>query len=157
MWEFGEDGTVKVQLIGRVATLRRPKLGEFKMLRQTLEAAQGAASPRANELALRSQRLPQLGADARGDEEQQQHLLTELEWVRVETNEVRTLGEDIRVMWFTLVLQTLDSDGRVPHEDEFPPDILEGNWQPDLITYWLSGTHPSRPTVPGDESLQGNQ
>lgn len=147
MWEYGDEGTVQVQLIGRVAKLRRPKLGEFKMLRQTLEAAQGSAAPIANELSLRAARLGQLSGDERlsGDH------LDELEWVRTQTNVVRDLGEDIRVMWFTLVLTTLDADGRVPHEDEYPPDILEGDWQGELIKHWLAGMSAARPTLPGGD------
>jgi len=146
VWELVEDGTVKVQLIGRVATLRRPKLGEFKMLRQTLEAAQNSAAKQANTLSLHAMKLNNLTAEERLDDA----IIPELEWVREQTTEVRDIGEDIRTMWFTLVLGTLDADGRAPHEDEYPPEILEGPWQNELITHWLSGNSTARPTPPGD-------
>lgn len=147
MWTFNDDGTVSVALIGRDVMLRRPKLGEYRMLREVLETAQGAASPRANELAMAAQRLATASAEERADGS----LLGELERVREETGIVRNLGEDIRIMWLTLVLRTLDSNQQEPREDEFPPSILEGDWMAKLIKHWVSGNSEARPTVPGDQ------
>jgi len=146
MFELLDNGQVKVELIGRTATLRRPNLGDYKTLRQTLEAAQEAAAPRANALAIAAGRMAQMSRE----EQLSDDILPELDRVRSETSAVRDMGEDIRVMWFTLVLSTLDADSRTPHEDEFPPDILEGNWQNELIDHWRHGMSAARPTPPGD-------
>lgn len=145
MWSYNDDGTVTVELIGRNAMLRRPKVGEFKMLRQTLEAAQATASERAIRLSLRASALAQM------DAEQRNGAAEELAWIRQETIEVRNISDDIRTMWLTLVLTTLDADGRAPNEDEYPPDFLEGDWQSDIIQHWLTGRSKANPTVPGVE------
>jgi len=50
MFEYLDNGQVKIELIGRTATLRRPNLGEYRTLRSTLEAAQEAAADGAVEI-----------------------------------------------------------------------------------------------------------
>ena len=145
MFDYLENGRVQIALIGRQATLRRPNLGEYRTLRSTLEAAQEAAAPRANALALAAGRLGQLSREESLDDA----ILPELTRVREETVIVRDAGEDIRTMWFTLVLQTLDSDGQTPREEEYPPDILDGDWMSELIEHWRHGMSAARPTDPG--------
>lgn len=146
MFEYLDNGRVEVELIGRKVTLRRPNLGEYRTLRSTLEAAQENAAPRANALALAAGRLGQLSRDDQLNDD----LLPELTRVREETLAVRDIGEEIRTMWFTLVLTTLDANGQAPREDEYPPDILEGSWLNDIVEHWRHGMSASRPTVPGE-------
>lgn len=135
------DGTTTVHLLDRKVTLRRPTLGEFRKMREGLEAEQDAHQPRSSALQAESAAVNSTDATKVEDEDA---LRERLEALRIETREVIRLAEEIRERFFTNMVTTLGKDGDNITEAEYPPQVIEANWIAEVIQHWRS-----RPTDPG--------
>lgn len=150
---YKPDGRTEIALLGRVAVLRRPKVGEIRELRQLWEAESDRPDEDLDELRVELAAVQALtGADVRRaqddapDEEAGQQITAEfverLNHFRDLSKRVRDRNEDARIMWLTVVLQTLDESARTPSEEEYPGDVLRGTWPRDVIQHWLGGGLP---------------
>lgn len=135
-----EDGTVEVVLISKVVTLRRPKFGEYRALREKLEDSEDEAVNLGTELGRLLDRANNLDAEARLGEEAE-ILGNE---IRKKNREVRDASERIRVEFLTSVLETLDKKSDPVDVDDFPTEVA-GNWINPLIAHWRN-----RPLVSGE-------
>lgn len=137
---YNADGTAEVALIGRVAKLRRPRVGQIRELRQMWEAEADKPDPTTDRLRVEIEAIKTVVADEnlRTDEA----LIDRLNEFRDMSKQVRDRNEDVRVMWLTAVLFALDADDRTPSEEEFPGEVLRGTWPRDLINHWLGGGLP---------------
>lgn len=115
----GTDGRVKMTIDGTKYVLKRPKIKEFRLIRESLiDVARdaGASEEQTEELA-RSGKL-----DAA--------IITE--------------REDELFKWWTLVFDTLEEKGQsLPPTDELPVWILGPNIVPEMMNAWLN--RPARP------------
>ncbi len=139
LFTLNADGTTTVHLMSKNVTLKRPTLGQFRALREKLEAAQDRATPQATELQNEAIDIQSEAAGASTEE-----LAERLAAMRVKTRAVRQDAETMREMFFVEAIAMLNvKTDEVIDPDDFPPQVLADQWIAELIDHWRS-----RPTVP---------
>lgn len=140
--KLNADGTAEVSMINTKIRLRRPTLGEYIELRETLEADEERAAEVQERVTLavlagraftgEARLTPEAGAAAKE--------------IRAATREARDEAERLRLDFFRAVIAKLDVKKGTLDEDNIPPEVFGDEWVGDLIEHWRS-----RPTVPGDQ------
>lgn len=108
------NGTVKFVIDGNAFTLRRPKVKQFRLLRETLIEVGGSDDDSVK--AVDSGKLPPT----------------------LETAESREEKEDALLSWWRLVFDTLgDETGELPDNDDLPTWLFDAAIIPKLLETWL--------------------
>lgn len=127
-WELNKDGTIALSVDGDRLRLRRPKLGEFRMLR---EAVRARDDERVRILA-KYPALEAIDKDA-SDEDKRDRALELAERSRSMNDAVEALNVD----WVMLALTTL-ADGEAPEPDDLPSGSESAEFVMSLMDHWRS-------------------
>lgn len=129
--EFLKNGTVRIVLDGNVIRLRRPKVAEFRRIRENLDEVNDEIRRHADALSEESMRLSDEVAELAGGADKS---LSELDSetrqairkMRAEgdrlSRDFRDLQEDLRYQWFHDVVATLSQDGPLDIYGEYTDD-----------------------------------
>lgn len=141
--QLTRSGAVRLRFDGRVIRLRRPLFGELRTLRLALEDAGEAISDAAEDGAIIGARLV---AEATGSEESDADPVDKVKRRREIQRESRAaardlvdLGENERLRWWLLVIDTLASvDSDPVAEADFPSWIIDHTLPNTVIQHWRS-------------------
>lgn len=126
------NGTVTAVLEGKRVTLRRPKLGEFRKLRELLHDSQ-------DRLYAMAEAVKEAGSalEAEADAAESVEAVTALREVRRLDREYTTANEDDTVAWMRATFDML-ADSPLPADDDLPLWAADGTTVAALITHWRS-------------------
>lgn len=125
-WELNKDGTITLTIANERHRLRRPKLGEFRDLRDALRQRDDdrlrviAKHPPADEL-----------AEGASDEEKLEHVLA----INARSRAINDAVQELNVAWVKLVLDTLGA-GDAPESDDWPSGSDDSNFIEQLMAHW---------------------
>lgn len=128
-WELNKDGTIALTIDNERWRLRRPKLGEFRTLR---DAVRDRDDERVRILA-KYPALDPLDKDKASDEDKRDRALEIAERSRAMNDAIEALN----VEWVLLVLVTL-GDGDPPEADDLPSGTEEAEFVMALMNHWRS-------------------
>lgn len=132
--EMVKDGTVRAFVDGKRYVMRRPKIGEYRKLRELAQGMDDAMLEVAKrQIEINAERE---AATAANDEEK----LTELRGL---LRGLAVKAEDLRLGWLGEA-QTLLGDKPLPPADELPAFFLDPKLPADLLEHWRD-----RPLAPG--------
>lgn len=130
---FLPNGTVKLTLVGRIITLRRPNLGEFRHLQEGFDELVDDSTDALMRVREMSESLDDLSA------EQQKARTGEVRAMR------RELTSDVqgkRLAWLAEVVKTLGDGELDPDDPELPSWVLDASLPTDLTRHWQNRPGP---------------
>lgn len=130
--ELHKNGTVTVVLDNDRIVLRRPKMGEFRKLRELLHANQDTLYEMADEAGLLRASIVTEGEEATSPEN-----AARLQRARRMEREMTRRTEDLNLGWMRETLALLGG-GTVPADDDLPLWMADGSAITTLIGHWRS-------------------
>jgi hypothetical protein len=130
-WELNKDGTITLTVDGNRTRLRRPKMGEFRDLREALRQRDD------DRLRVIAKHPPLEDHDTEGDEATDDE---KLERVLAIQGRSRAMADEVRELnlaWVELVLSTL-AEKEPPPRDDWPSGTDEDKFLTDLMEHWRS-------------------
>lgn len=138
-FQLNKDGTVRAIIGDRVHRLRRPKIGEFRRLREHQQEINDELSERSLAAQQRAREMNDELKAAEGDADALRRLRTE---DRALSREIRERAEQLRIDWVRHVFELL-ADRPLPEDpDDWESYLLDPNLPADLVTHWQ--TRPLR-------------
>lgn len=138
-YEFHKDGTATLHLEGRRYALRRPRLGEFKVLREAYHEVQDRSDQLREEAGAASAALRvAIEADPTGEDDATRAATVH---AKATSRRVTMAIEHLAVDWLRQTHELL-GDHKLPPDDELPPWMEEGANISDLFTHWRTRPLP---------------
>lgn len=127
--DLRKDGTVWLHIDGELWKLRRPKLGEFRAMRESLHDRDDEALRLTTVGVAGFESLP---PDA-SDEDKAARVLA----IKVRQRQLDTAVRSLNVAWMAETLTTL-ADHPVPGSDDWPSGMDEADAIAQLVQHWRS-------------------
>lgn len=140
--ELHKNGTITVHLDDSRIQLRRPKLGEFRRLREAFWEISEAVADKSHELQAIKESM-KLELDAAGEDPPADLVAKLRSEDRRLGHELTTFGEDLYVAWFRDAVtllgdKPLNDDG----DDDLPPWAMAGLAMAQILNHWIAVPSP---------------
>lgn len=139
--ELHKNGTVTVHLEQGRIQLRRPKLGEFRPLREAFWEISEAVGDKSVELQAAKDSL-RLELEAAGDTPEADLVRKIRAEDRRLGQELTTYGEDLYLEFFKQTVTKLATAGSLPDDDDLPPWVTKGATCAYLVNHWSAVPTP---------------
>lgn len=151
-FEMRKDGKCVLTVRGETYRFRRPRLGEFRELREKLYERDDESLRLTAELNDRVRERDAAANAANTDDAEEKSQTERLQASLEAKKALRDLDRSVSALteaWMVEALETLkeDEDAELPGPDDWPPEMAETSFVAELVNHWRH-----RPLAPGAPS-----